>query len=116
MGVLDGAGALVSTANDLVRLLEAVTGLKRTRLTATFDVACTPLVSIGGGEQMAYGFKIKSSSKGGVYYGKPGEVAGYSAMIVWRRDPRIGVVFLANRGNFGKIAGLGAKLIESVVR
>ena len=49
-------------------------------------------------------------------YAKPGEVAGYSAMILWRRTPRIGIVLLANLGQFDKLNRLGVKLIESAVQ
>ena len=65
---------------------------------------------------MAYGFKIRRSSKRGVYYAKPGGVAGYSAMILWRRTPRIGIVLLANRGQLDELKRLGVKLIESAVQ
>ena len=115
MGILEGAGELVSTANDLIRLLEALTGLRQTSLAAAFDIACEPLFSLGE-DQMAYGFKVRRSPTGGVYYGKPGGVAGYSAMILWRRTPRIGIVLLANRGQFDKLNRLGVKLIESAVQ
>ena len=60
MGILEGAGELVSTAHDLIRLLEALTGLRQTSLAAAFDIACEPAL---GEDQMAYGFKIKRSSK-----------------------------------------------------
>ena len=115
MGILEGAGELVSTANDLIRLLEALTGLRQTSLAAAFDIACEPLFSLGE-DQMAYGFKIRRSSTRGVDYGKPGGVAGYSAMILWRRTPRIGIVLLANRGQFDELKRLGVKLIESAVQ
>ena len=81
MGILEGAGELVSTANDLIRLLEALTGLRKTSLAAAFDVACEPLFSLGE-DQMAYGFRVRHSSKGGVDLWQAGRSRG-----LFRDDP-----------------------------
>jgi serine-type D-Ala-D-Ala carboxypeptidase/endopeptidase len=107
MGVLEGAGELVSTANDLLLFLEGLTGLGTSAVTPAFREASRPLVKLGD-DAMAYGFKIRPSVKGGVYYIRSGSTAGYSAIILWRTNPKIGIVLLANRGNFMKINQLGA--------
>jgi D-alanyl-D-alanine-carboxypeptidase/D-alanyl-D-alanine-endopeptidase len=115
MGVLEGAGELGSTANDLLLFLEALTGLSKRPLTPAFREATRSLVDLGE-DAIAYGFKIRPSVKGGIYYMKPGNTAGYSAIILWRTNPKIGIVLLANRGNFKKINHLGVRLIEAAVR
>jgi hypothetical protein len=69
-----------------------------------------------GDDAIAYGFKIRQSARRGIYYMKPSGTAGYSAIILWRTHPKIGIVLLANRGNFKKINQLGIRLIEDAVR
>lgn len=115
MGVLDGAGELVTTANDLLFFLEGLTGLVKSPVTPSFREASRSLVDLGN-DAIAYGFKIRRSAKRGIYYMKPGGTAGYSAIILWRTNPKIGIVLLANRGNFNKINQLGVRLIEAAVR
>jgi D-alanyl-D-alanine-carboxypeptidase/D-alanyl-D-alanine-endopeptidase len=115
MGVLEGAGELVSTANDLLLFLEGLTGLGNSAVTPAFREASRSLVNLGD-EVMGYGFKIRPSAKGGRYSMKPGGIAGYSAIILWRTNPKVGIVLLANRGNFKKINQLGVRLIEAAVR
>lgn len=114
MGVLEGAGELASNANDLLLFLEGLTGLKKSSVSPAFREASRPLVRLGG-DAMAYGFRIRSSTKGGVYFMKPGTTAGYSAVLLWRSNPKVGIVLLANRGNFQKINQLGIRLIESAI-
>jgi hypothetical protein len=99
----------------LLLFLEALTGLSKRPLTPSFREATRSLVDLGE-DAIAYGFKIRPSVKGGIYYMKPGNTAGYSAIILWRTNPKIGIVLLANRGNFKKINHLGVRLIEAAVR
>jgi D-alanyl-D-alanine-carboxypeptidase/D-alanyl-D-alanine-endopeptidase len=115
MGVLEGAGELVSTANDLLLFLEGLTGLGQSPVTPAFREASRSLVDLGD-DAIAYGFKIRQSARRGIYYMKPSGTAGYSAIILWRTHPKIGIVLLANRGNFKKINQLGIRLIEDAVR
>jgi D-alanyl-D-alanine-carboxypeptidase/D-alanyl-D-alanine-endopeptidase len=114
MGVLAGSGELVSTANDLVRLLQALTGVKNTKLKPVFDEAVKSLVPVEN-EAMAYGFRVKHSGDGGVFFAKPGETAGYSAIILWRQNPSLGIVILANSGKCKQINRLAVRLMEVAV-
>lgn len=83
-------------------------------MSPVFSEASRPLFSAEP-DEVAYGFGIRPSSKGGTYYAKPGSTAGYSAVILWRVKPRIGVVVLANRGHFELVNQIGSNLIESAV-
>ena len=112
MGILEGAGELVSTTNDLLLLLEGLTGIKNSTISSAFKESSQPLATIGV-DKIGYGFKIKQSNKGGAYYAKAGSTAGYSSVVLWRRHPKIGIVLLSNRGNFKKINQLGTRLIEA---
>lgn len=115
MGVLDGAGELVSSANDMLKFLEGMAGISHTPLSSAFTEANRSLSSQGE-NQMAYASAIVPSGKGGVYYFKPGATPGYSALILWRTQPKIGIVLLSNRGSFKKLDAFGKKLIEDAVR
>jgi CubicO group peptidase (beta-lactamase class C family) len=114
MGVLAGSGELLSTANDLVRLLQALTGVKNTKLKPVFDEAMKSLVFVEN-EAMAYGFRVKPAGDGGVFFAKPGETAGYSAIILWRQNPSLGIVILANSGKCKHINRLAVRLMEVAV-
>ncbi|MEN9825048.1 MAG: hypothetical protein RI953_793 [Pseudomonadota bacterium] len=115
MGVLESSGELVSTTNDMLVFLEGLTGISNSPLKSAFVEANRSLASLGK-DEMAYGSKITKSSKGGVYYSKTGATAGNSAIIVWRTDPRIGIVLICNRGKFNQVNELAMRIIEAAVR
>ena len=114
MGILEGAGELISTASDILSLLETLSGIKNSILTPAIEEASKPLANHRS-DKIAYGFKIIKSSKGGVYYMKSGSTAGFSSIMLWRSNPRVGIVLMANRGNFKKLNKLGVKIIEAMV-
>ncbi len=115
MGVLGAAGELLSTANNMLAFLEGMAGVTQTSLSDAFQESHRSL-AVNGNDGLAYGFSIKTSSKGGVYYAKGGETAGFSAMIIWRKDPKIGIVVLSNLGKYQGANTLAQKLIEDNVR
>jgi D-alanyl-D-alanine-carboxypeptidase/D-alanyl-D-alanine-endopeptidase len=118
MGVLDGSGELVSTANDMNKFLEGLVGISQTALTPAFKEANRSLASFGE-NKMAYASAIAASSKGGTYAFKPGGTPGYSAIILWRTHPKVGIVVMANRGGSkanDKVNNLGKVLNEASVR
>lgn len=115
MGVLDGAGELVSTGNDMVKFIAGLAGISETSLAPAFKEANRSLSNVAG-RQMAYASAIAPSAKGGVYYSKPGSTPGYTSIILWRTQPKVGIVVLANRGGVKSVDELGKKLIEAAVR
>ena len=66
MGVLEGLGELVSTANDMLIFLEGLTGISNSPLKPAFDEANRSLANLGK-DEMAYGGKITKSSKAAVH-------------------------------------------------
>jgi len=115
MGVLDGAGELVSTANDMNKFMQGLAGISKTPLADSFSEANRSL-STQGKYEMAYSSAIEKSAKGGTYYLKPGNTPGYSAIILWRTNPKVGIVVLSNRGGLDKVNELGKELIELAVK
>ena len=115
MGVLAGAGELISTANDMLQLLMALSGIRPSPLENAIAELTRPLRPT-----MGYAVRIVPSKHRGLYYLSEGVVAGFSAVLVWRRDPPLGLVLLANRGTFtdkNKLEGLnsaGLTLIEDL--
>jgi hypothetical protein len=91
-----------------------LTGVKNTKLKPVFDEAMKPLVPVEN-EAMAYGFRVKHSGDGGVFFAKTGETAGYSAIILWRQNPSLGIVILANSGKCKQINRLAVRLMEVAV-
>ncbi|WP_175530228.1 serine hydrolase domain-containing protein [Desulfobacula phenolica] len=101
MGVLAGAGELISCVNDMNLLLNALTGLSKSPLG---NAAKELKKELGGSNQpsvsTAYAHKVRSARDGGKIHFKTGYTAGYSAIVIWRDMPKIGLVVLSNRGKF----------------
>lgn len=115
MGVLAGAGELVSNADDLTVFLKGLTGISRTNLFPAFRQLNRPISTVGN-HTLGYGMKLNQSERGGVYALKTASTAGFSGVMAWRTSPKVGIVILANRGNFPKLNQLARHLIENVVR
>jgi CubicO group peptidase (beta-lactamase class C family) len=122
MGILAGAGALISTANDMNHLLEALIGIRETPLDDAIREASRPLVSAGDAGEMTYAVRASPTPDGGRMYSKGGLVPGYASLMVWRTSPRLGLVMMANHGavdsrfsvpGFNRV---GAKLFEVLCR
>jgi D-alanyl-D-alanine-carboxypeptidase/D-alanyl-D-alanine-endopeptidase len=115
MGALAGAGELISNADDLIVFLKGLTGLSRSGLSPAFRELNRPIASVGN-HTLGYGMKINESQRGGSFALKTASTSGFSAVIAWRTRPRIGIVILANRGNYPRINQLARHLIENAVR
>lgn len=113
MGVLEASGELISTADDMIRLLRAFTGISRTPLGRACAEAMTPLHSAGR-TQIGYGIKVVPSRSGVRTYGKGGSTAGYTSLTLWIMEPKVGLVLLANRGHFKRLDLAGWELIRTV--
>jgi CubicO group peptidase (beta-lactamase class C family) len=111
MGVLAGAGQLVSSANDMVIFLQGLTGISSSPLSLAFRELNKPIANVRG-DGFGYGMAIKESQDGGKIYVKTGNTSGFSSVIVWRTRPRIGFVILSNRGRFSQINQFALRLIE----
>ncbi len=93
---LAGGGALLSTANDLSTLLEALMGIRKTRLAPTFATllkvrrpADEPETKVGAG------WFISTEYDDEVVF-KDGNIPGYSSFMGYSTHSHAGVVFLSN--------------------
>ncbi|WP_328986514.1 serine hydrolase domain-containing protein [Thiorhodovibrio winogradskyi] len=119
MGILAGSGGLISNAKDMNRLLSVLTGLSGGGLVSA---AAEMNREIGqAGEDQAdsaigYAHRIKHTPRGFNVHSKAGFVAGYTAVIIWLEDPKVGLVLLANRGNLKGLIRTGMRLMASILQ
>lgn len=112
MGVLAGAGAIVTTANDMCKFVRALTGAP-TALNTAVRSAVIPMGEGAEGKQICYG--IDREIKDGVaYFRKLGVTPSYTTYLLLRRDVALGVIVLANAGGFRPVRTIGEKIMEQV--
>jgi serine-type D-Ala-D-Ala carboxypeptidase/endopeptidase len=117
MGVLAGSGELISTAEDMNKLLKVLTGISPGVLeggVAEFNKELN--TTDQPGLTTAYAHKCRRARDGGVIHFKTGLTAGYSAMLLWRSSPEIGLIILVNRGKFRPLKPLSGKLMAAITR
>ena len=114
MGVLASAGEIVTTGNDMLRLLAALTGTSSTSLDPAVEVALTPLAAGRGAQDIGYAIEIESLSDGTIYT-KGGLTSSYSAFVAFRRDPRVGVIVMSSCGDFTRVRELSLAIVDGVV-
>lgn len=108
-GVLAGAGALLSTGNDMLRYLQANMGLLKTPLAAAMRLAHEPRRDIGGGDRIGLAWMTHHTPHGDVVWHN-GETGGYSSFVGFTRDGRRGVVILTNATGAPQELGFAALL------
>ena len=94
---LAGAGAIRSTANDMLRYLKANMGIDQTPLAAAMKLAQQPRRDMGQTMRigtMRIGLAWMTTDKGIVWHN--GMTGGYSSFIGFTTDGRRGVVILTN--------------------
>lgn len=97
MGVLESAGALHSTANDLLKLLDAALGFRKSPLAPALR-AMTAVRRPGGMQpatHIALAWNILDDGGREIVW-KNGSVGGYRAFIGYDARARLGIVALAN--------------------
>jgi CubicO group peptidase (beta-lactamase class C family) len=93
---LAGAGALRSTANDLLKFLAASSGLSKSSLSSALLATQQPRKSSGAGRMIGLVWQIETNS--GVIWHNGG-TGGYHSYIGFKKDARRAVVVLANSEN-----------------
>lgn len=116
MGILAGSGELISNVSDMTHLLRALTGLSSVPLSAAIKESKRQLAMAEKGASISYAQDIRQASDGGAIYYKTGITAGYTAIMFWRDEPKIGLVILANRGKLRPLLPAGYRLMEIVTR
>lgn len=111
MGALEGAGEVISTGDDLRKLLRAWTGLDAFPVAGAVERALTPVAAGAAGNQIGYGMDIVTLADGTVQHEKAGVVAGYTCYVAFRRAPAVGVAICSNRGQHQAIQTLARQLV-----
>ncbi|MFM1770135.1 MAG: hypothetical protein RJA22_2664 [Verrucomicrobiota bacterium] len=111
MGVLEGAGELLSTGDDLGRYLRVCTGLAAFPVAGAMDRALTPAAAGAPGQLVGYGIDVVALPDGRSQFEKGGVVAGYTTYVAFRRQPAAGVAVMSNRGQHQAIATLARDLV-----
>lgn len=94
--VLAGAGALRSTANDLIKLLQVALGHTESPWGTTLATMAHPLAETGDGGLVGLGWHLARS--GLVWHN--GGTSGSHSFIGYDKDEKFGVVVLSNTGTF----------------
>lgn len=108
LNVLQGAGALRSSANDMLKFLAAASGRKSSPLDAAFRLTEQPRAQMPGGAQVGLGWHLSDSDQ---LIWHNGGTGGYRSFCGFRADDRVAVVVLANSAN-DIVDVIGFKLID----
>ncbi len=113
---LQGAGALHSTADDLLTFLEANVGLRKSKLAAAL-AACQQAQPVPGGEmRLPLGWQPRKLGDRQARWHNGGTF-GFHSYVGFVRATQTGVVVLGNRGDFGKdIDRLGRDVLTELNR
>jgi serine-type D-Ala-D-Ala carboxypeptidase/endopeptidase len=92
LDALAGAGAIRSTANDMLRYLKANMGIDQSPLAAAMKLAQQPRSNVG--RSMRIGLAWMTTNKGIVWHN--GMTGGYTSFLGFTADGRRGVIILSN--------------------
>lgn len=92
---LAGAGAIRSTANDMLTFLAANMGVKRSKLSAAMDMTHRAQVDISKEMRVGLGWHIRDNGKTQIIWHNGG-TGGYRTFCGFIKDKKIGVVVLSN--------------------
>jgi len=109
---LAGAGALRSTANDMLTFLEAFLGYRKTTLAAAMAAMVTPRAPAGPNLQVGLAWHI-TTANGKTIVWHNGGTDGYRSFVAFDPAARTGVVVLANAGTLAGPDDIGRHLLDS---
>lgn len=112
-GGLAGAGALRSTANDLLKLLDAFLGIRKSALAPAMQ-AMTALRRAGGmhpATAIALGWNIYDDGAREIVW-KNGSVNGYRSFLGYDAKAQLGIVALANAQTGEGVDDIGMHLLD----
>ncbi len=110
LGALEGAGALRSTARDMLRLMSAGLGLAPSRVSKALDASHRERHETGQPElYVAWGWHVWTKHATTIIWHNGG-TGGYHSFCGFRPDKKIGVVVLANSNE--DIDDIGLHLLE----
>ncbi|HEX7828351.1 MAG TPA: serine hydrolase [Thermoanaerobaculia bacterium] len=109
---LAGAGALRSTANDLLTFLGANLGFTRSPLTPAMTSMLRPRNSAGAGMSIAMGWHIATAANGDEIVWHNGGTGGYRSFMGFNAKTKTGVVVLSNAATLAGPDDIGRHLLD----
>lgn len=107
---LRGAGALLSTGDDLLAFVEAALAGDD----AAWELVVTPRRDSPFGEDAQTGFLLNIENPSGEgLYAKSGSTTGFSAQLMFTRSPPAAVVILANNGRLSGLHDLAYAILTA---
>jgi D-alanyl-D-alanine-carboxypeptidase/D-alanyl-D-alanine-endopeptidase len=111
LGVLEGAGALRSSANDLLKLLAAALGYTPTPLKADMDAMLATRRGVGAPKaEQALGWQVLTFPQGEIV-NHSGGTGGYRTYLAFDPKQRLGVVVLSNSESVVGVDDIGGSLM-----
>jgi CubicO group peptidase (beta-lactamase class C family) len=100
---MEGAGALRSSANDMLAFLEATLGRRETKLRPAMEL-CRQRHRIPGGKDLSLplGWVKGKPTAGGPVYWHNGGTGGFHSYVAFVKEAGIGVVVLSNSAEYAK--------------
>ena len=115
MGILAGAGELISSVDDVMRLLKVLTGLSNSPMQAAVAEFNRKLCSGDRPDvDIGYAHKMRKTNDGGTVHFMSGFTAGYTAVMLWRDAPKVGLIIMANRGRFNQLTTIGVQAMDAL--
>ncbi|KOF13656.1 hypothetical protein AC244_30270 [Ensifer adhaerens] len=112
LGALQGAGALRSTANDLLAFLQAAMGRKSSALTPAFTAVLAERQPLGDGNaEQALGWVISGRGDTQIVWHNGG-TGGYRSFVGFRPSTGVGVVVLSNTATEAGVDDIGVHLLD----
>ncbi|WP_083223585.1 MULTISPECIES: serine hydrolase [unclassified Ensifer] len=112
LGALQGAGALRSTANDLLVFLQAAIGRKSSALTPAFTAMLAERQPLGDGNaEQALGWLISGRGEKQIVWHNGG-TGGYRSFVGFRPATGVGVVVLSNTATEVGVDDIGVHLLD----
>lgn len=108
------AGAVRSTASDMLLYLEAAMGRTK-KLQPAFEMMEAPQYEMNPKMQIGLAWIIMEMKKKRVWWHNGG-TGGFSSFTGFSRNPAVGVIVLSNRSNMaGEVDKIGMKVLESLL-
>jgi CubicO group peptidase (beta-lactamase class C family) len=112
MGVLEGAGEIISTGNDMAKFLRVLAGIAPFSVAGAVERATAPRAPGATGTMTGYGLDIYTLTNGVQQWEKAGVVAGYTAYIAFRRQPGTAVAILSNRAQHQAVVSVTREVLN----
>lgn len=109
-----GAGAVRSTASDMLQYLEAAMGRMK-KLQPSFELVTAQQYEMDNRNKIAMGWLITEVNKKRVWWHNGG-TGGFSSFCSFCKQPGVGVIVLSNRFNVtGEVDKIGMKVMDALL-